>query len=95
MRKQQNNYLGYNRSRAAVFSANGKAYIGFEDYVDADFNDVVFEVPGGVTLFEDSIQLDKPLAPGEYKAMAVTTVYGDNGEAQMTTRVPVTLNVAG
>ncbi len=59
VRKQQNNYLGYNRSRAAVFSANGKAYIGFEDYVDADFNDVVFEVSGGVTLFEDSIQLDK------------------------------------
>ena len=48
-------YLGPNKSRAAIFSANGKAYIGFEDLVDRDYNDVVFEVSGGVTLYEDSI----------------------------------------
>lgn len=53
------NYLGENKSRAAIFSANGKAYIGFEDLVDKDFNDVVFEVNGGVTLYEDSIKLDR------------------------------------
>ena len=51
-------YLGPNKSRAAIFSANGKAYIGFEDLVDRDYNDVVFEVNGGVTLYEDSIKLD-------------------------------------
>ena len=59
LRKTMINYLGENKSRAAVFSANGKTFIGFEDLVDQDFNDVVFEVNGGVTLFEDSIQLDK------------------------------------
>lgn len=58
-RKTINNYLGENKSRAAIFTANGKAYIGFEDLVDKDFNDVVFEVNGGVTLYEDSIKLDK------------------------------------
>ncbi len=58
LRKTMVNYLGENRSRAAIFSANGKAYIGFEDLVDKDFNDVVFEVNGGVTLYEDSIKLD-------------------------------------
>ena len=56
--KKMNNYLGVNKSRAAIFSANGKAYIGFEDLVDKDYNDVVFEVNGGVTLYEDSIKLD-------------------------------------
>ena len=43
----------------------------------------------------DSATLDEPLAPGTYKAMAVTTVVDEKGEAQLTTRVPVTLNVAG
>ncbi|MBQ9671312.1 MAG: LruC domain-containing protein [Prevotella sp.] len=52
-------YLGPNKSRAAIFSANGKAFIGFEDLVDRDYNDVVFEVNGGVTLYEDSIRLDR------------------------------------
>ena len=43
----------------------------------------------------ESVTLDKPLAPGAYQAIAVTTVYDDNGEVQLTSRVPVTLNVAG
>ena len=43
----------------------------------------------------DSVTLDTPLAPGTYKALAVTTVVDEKGEAQLTTRVPVTLNVAG
>ena len=42
----------------------------------------------------ETITLDKKLEPGAYKALAVTTVYDEAGEAQLTTRVPVTLNVA-
>ena len=59
LRKTMNNYLGQNKSRAAIFSANGKAYIGFEDLVDKDYNDVIFEVSGGVSLYEPKIELDK------------------------------------
>jgi len=59
VRKTMNNYLGLNMSRAAIFSANGKAYIGFEDLVDKDFNDVIFEVSGGVSLNEPEIEVDK------------------------------------
>jgi len=57
-RKTGVNYLGENRSRAAIFCANGKAYIGFEDLVDKDFNDVIFEVSGGVSLYEPKVNLD-------------------------------------
>ena len=42
----------------------------------------------------ESITLEKPLAPGAYKALAVSTVYDKSGEVQLVTRVPVTLNVA-
>ena len=42
----------------------------------------------------ESITLEKPLAPGAYKALAVSTVYDKSGEKQLVTRVPVTLNVA-
>ncbi len=31
---------------AAVFSINGKNYVGFEDWKDLDFNDVIFEITG-------------------------------------------------
>ena len=31
---------------AAVFSVNGKNYVGFEDWKDLDFNDVIFEITG-------------------------------------------------
>ena len=41
------------------------------------------------------ITLSKPLAPGEYQGIAVTTVYDEAGEKQLTSRVPVTLSVAG
>ena len=57
-RKNMINYLGVNKSRAAIFSANGKAYIGFEDLVDKDFNDVIFEVDGGVTLNDPKLEPD-------------------------------------
>ena len=47
-----------------------------------------------VQVLVHSITLDKPLEAGTYQALAVTTVYDDKGEAQLTSRVPVTLNVA-
>ena len=50
------------------------------------------ELTPGETL--DGITLDKALEAGEYQAMVVTTVYDDAGEHQLTSRVPVTLNVA-
>ena len=50
------------------------------------------ELKPGETL--DGITLDKALEAGEYQAMVVTTVYDAAGEHQLTSRVPVTLNVA-
>lgn len=40
---------------AAVFSINGKNYVGFEDWTDFDYNDVIFEVrgTGGGTTIDD------------------------------------------
>ena len=43
----------------------------------------------------DGITLNAPVAAGTYQAMAVTTVVDADGEDQLTTRVPVTLHVAG
>ena len=43
----------------------------------------------------DGITLNAPVAAGTYQAMAVTTVADADGEDQLTTRVPVTLHVAG
>lgn len=51
-------HLGKNMSRAAIFGANGKNYVGFEDLKDNDFNDVVFEVTGGVEIIDESMLLD-------------------------------------
>jgi len=50
--------LGKNMSRAAIFGANGKNYVGFEDLKDNDFNDVVFEVTGGVEIIDETLLLD-------------------------------------
>ena len=41
----------------------------------------------------DEITLSRKLEPGEYQALAVTSVYDKAGELQLTNRVPVTLNV--
>lgn len=41
----------------------------------------------------DAITLNRALTSGQYDAIAVTSVYGDDGELQFTNRVPVTLNV--
>lgn len=35
-----------NLSHTAVFSIDGKNYLGFEDWMDMDYNDVVFEITG-------------------------------------------------
>lgn len=35
-----------NLSHTAVFSIDGKNYLGFEDWTDMDYNDVVFEITG-------------------------------------------------
>ena len=43
----------------------------------------------------EGIVLDKPLAPGSYEATVVTTVYDADGAQQFSSRVPVTVNVAG
>lgn len=45
-------------NRACLFGANGKNYIGFEDGVDKDFNDMVFEIEGGVKIIDEQIDLD-------------------------------------
>ena len=36
----------FTAKRAAVFSIGEKNYVGFEDWIDFDFNDVIFEVKG-------------------------------------------------
>ena len=41
------------------------------------------------------LMLNTPLAAGAYSGMAVTTVYGEDGAAQFTNRVPVEIVVAG
>ena len=46
-------------SHNAVFSYNGKNYLGFEDWIDFDYNDLVFEVDG--TTGGTSIEATDPL----------------------------------
>lgn len=55
----KNANLGKGMSRAAIFGANGKNYVGFEDLNDDDFNDIVFEVEGGVEIIDESLLLDR------------------------------------
>ena len=42
----------------------------------------------------EDIVLEKPLPAGSHQAIAVTTVYDKDGAPALTTRVPVTINVA-
>lgn len=65
--------MGQNMSRAAIFGANGKNYVGFEDLKDNDFNDVVFQVEGGVEIIDESKLLDK----GVYTYAFEDTEVGD------------------
>lgn len=55
----RNANLGKDMSRTAIFGANGKNYVGFEDLYDDDFNDVVFEVTGGVEIIDEKLLLDR------------------------------------
>ncbi len=52
-------YMKKDMSRASLFGANGNNYISFEDYEDGDYNDIVFQVTGGIELVDDSIILDR------------------------------------
>jgi len=65
--------MGKNMSRAAIFGANGKNYVGFEDLKDNDFNDVVFQVEGGVEIIDEEQFLDK----GVYTYAFEDTEQGD------------------
>lgn len=51
--------MGTDATRAAIFGANGSNYIGFEDKNDNDFNDVIFQVAGGVEIVDPHLELDK------------------------------------
>ena len=53
---------GTETSHIAVFNINGKNYIGFEDWLDFDYNDVIFEVTnteGGTTIEEEVDEWDE------------------------------------
>mgnify|MGYP002622891579 CR=1 FL=1 len=52
-------YMGDDATRAAIFGANGSNYISFEDKSDNDFNDIIFEVEGGVEIVDPHYELDK------------------------------------
>lgn len=54
-----NRLKGKNASRTIVFGANGANFVGFEDGVDNDFNDIVFAVEGGVEIIQEQIDLDR------------------------------------
>ncbi len=45
--------------RIAIFGANGKTYMCFEDGTDQDFNDLILEMDGGVVPFGQQPELDK------------------------------------
>lgn len=44
--------------RIAMFTANGKTYMAFEDGSDCNFNDMIFEVSNGVTLTDEPIVVE-------------------------------------
>ena len=50
-----------NLSHTAVFSIDGKNYLGFEDWNDMDYNDVVFEITG--TEGGEEIEVDDVMKP--------------------------------
>lgn len=50
-----------NLSHTAVFSVNGNNYLGFEDWNDMDYNDVIFEITG--TTGGEEIVPDDPVHP--------------------------------
>lgn len=44
--------------RIAMFAANGKTYMAFEDGTDCNFNDMIFEVSNGVTLTDEPLVVE-------------------------------------
>ena len=45
--------------RTAIFGANGKNYMCFEDGNDRDFNDLIIEFESGVSVLDEQLNLDK------------------------------------
>ena len=85
-----------------VFDANGLAMDATLVNSETSGNDVVFslEVDGEVIYASDpiapgeslqSIQLDTPLAPGNYEAIATQTTYGPDGTYLSAVRIPIAL----
>ena len=79
---------------------------GVWQYVNSDISGnpvtLSLELDGEVLYVSDTLKpgetlegltLRRPLEPGEYKALAVTTIYGPDNEPLFTNRVPVTLKV--
>ena len=95
-------YLATQTGDMLVFDENGLAVDATLVNSESSANDVVFslEVDGeviytsGVIAPGESvaqIQLDAPLAPGNYEAMAVQTAYAADGTALTAIRIPITL----
>ena len=57
---------------------------GVEIYISPKIN------PGEALV---GFELDEPLAPGDYEAMAVASIYDETGERLFANRIPVTLHV--
>ena len=91
--------MGKNMSRAAIYGANGKNYVGFEDWKDNDFNDVVFQVEGGIEIIDEEQFLDK----GVYTYAFEDTENGDydmndvviKAQRQNATQVKFSLEATG
>ena len=63
--------MSFTDSRIAVFTANGKTYMTFEDGADCTFSDMVFEIGGGTEQVEESY------ADGEIESAAYTMCFED------------------
>ena len=95
-------YLATQTGDMLVFDANGLAMDATLVNSENSGNDVVFslEVDGEVIYTSDpiapgeslhSIQLDTPLAPGNYEAIATQTTYGPDGTYLSAVRIPIAL----
>ena len=91
---KQNNYSA---AHNAVFSFNGKNYLGFEDWVDFDYNDLVFEIEG--TTGGQEITVEKEIDNNTYTYAFEDTELGDYDmndvviRAQETTEGKIVLTV--
>lgn len=79
-----NSYSGWNikgvsgyktdMSRTVIFGANSKNYVGFEDWNDCDFNDIVFSVDGAV----EDITTPDEVKPDTTETQTYTYCFEDN-----------------